>query len=509
MRKVAAALLLLAGLAGATHAVLPRANAPVATLPDQAISEADLMQHIEVLASDAFEGRRAGTEGEQKTIAYIAKQFEALGAVPDGANGQWFQPVPLVERRPFKATGKFKFAGGSMSLSSDGLIATTREEQLSLRNMPILFAGFGHQLDQAEVKDRLILLLSDKPPGGIAPMVMTDVRSSLAARGAGGVILVAPHDVTWQRIRELNRGPRTMLANDPALAASIILPRDQVDQMAQRVGRSLDGLIEEAGRADFRPMMLPVTFSLHATSIIRAYDGYNVVGRIRGRAGNGTGNLAGAIVLSAHHDHLGICAPKSERDRICNGAVDNASGVAMMIEVGRRLNKGAPLARDVILIATTAEELGLLGARYYAGSLLGIKAEVVAALNMDTVAVVPRGAKIGVIGRGLTVLDPLIDKIAHDMGREVDDRPVHNALLRRQDAWAFMQAGVPAVMVGGFFTDEARLKSFFDKPYHLPEDDLSHAIELGGAAQDADLMVRLARTLADPAQFPGKSPPTP
>lgn len=507
LRKVAAAVLLLTGLAGATHAVLPRANAPVAAAPtDQAISEADLMQHIEVLASDAFEGRRAGTEGEQKTIAYIAKQFEALGAVPDGANGQWFQPVPLVERRPDKATGKFKFESGSISLSSDALIATTRDETLNMRKVPILFAGFGHQLDQVEVKDRLVLILSDKPSGGVAPLVMADVRNSLAKRGAIGVMQVAPIDATWQRIRELNRGPRTMLANDPALAASIILPREQVDQMAQRVGRSLDSLIEEAGRADFRPLLLPVSFNLHATSIIRAYDGYNVVGRIRGRGGNGVGNLAGAIVLSAHHDHLGICAPKSGRDRICNGAVDNASGVAMMIEVGRRLNTGAPPERDVILIATAAEELGLLGARYYAGSLLGIKTEVVAALNMDTVAVVPRGAKIGVIGRGLTPLDPIIDKIAHDMGREVDDRLVHNALLRRQDAWAFMQAGVPAVMVGGFFTDEARLKSFFDKPYHLPEDDLSQKIELGGAAQDADLMVRLARTLADPALFPGNHP---
>ena len=275
-------------------------------------------------------------------------------------------------------------------------------------------------------------------------------------------MLVAPHDVAWQRIRELNRGQRTTLANDPVLAASIILPRDQVDQMTQRVGRSLDSLIEEAGRADFRPILLPVSFSLHATSVIRTYQGYNVVGRIRGRAGNGVGNLAGAILLSAHHDHLGICAPKSEADRICNGAVDNASGVAMMIEVARRLNKGAPIARDVILIATTAEELGLLGAHYYLGSSPAIKDEVVAALNMDTVAVVPRGAKVGVIGRGLTPLDPIIDKVAHDMGREVDDRLVHNALSRRQDAWAFMQAGVPAVMVGGFFTDEAQLKSFFD-----------------------------------------------
>lgn len=507
MRAAFLAVLLLADLAGSTPAtVAPRAAGGVEA---GTISEDMLMRHIAVLASDEFEGRRAGTEGERKTIAYIAAQFAAVGAMPDAGDGQWYQRVPLVERKPGVANAAIRAGRQTILLSNEQIIAITRDAWLKLKSAPVLFGGFGHQLDQVDVKGRLVLLLADPPPGDIKPVVIHELRTSLARRGALGTLMVAPAGLTWDRIRELNRGGRTVLADDPTVALSAILPREAVEAMAIRLGQSLEEMTKQAGRPDYEPALLPIKFSLSATGQIRQYDGYNVVGRIRGRAGNGEANLAGSLLLAAHHDHLGMCGPPDAKDRICNGAVDNASGVSMMIEVARQLARGSRPERDIILLATAAEELGLLGARHYVETRLDARQQIVAALNMDTVAVAPRGAKVGVIGRGLTPLDPLIDRAVKASGREVDDRTVHNALVRRQDGWAFMQAGIPAVMVGGFFTDEARMKAFFEKPYHLPEDDLQRPLELGGAAEDAALMVRLARLLADPVQFPGKSPPAP
>jgi hypothetical protein len=493
--------LLLAGLAGATHAVGPP--------PVEPISEAMLRRHIEVLASDEFEGRKAGTEGEQKAIAYISRAFEALGAVPDGPDGGWLQPVPLVERTPGEAQARLHFTGGSIILKADQLIATTRDEHMRLRKLPLLFGGFGHQLEQADVKNRMVMVLSDPPPGEVKPVVMSELRMMLAKRGAAGMIMIAPASAGWGRIHQLNRGSKTVLASDPVLPASVIIPREAADALAVQLGTGLEEWTRRAGLSDFRPAQLPVRFQLNATTRVRPFSAYNVVARLRGRASNGAGNLAGAILLAAHHDHLGICAPPEAKDRICNGAVDNASGVSMMIEVARQLAQGERPQRDVILLATGAEELGLLGARHYVATHPEARDQLAAMLNMDTVAVAPRGMKLGVIGRGLTALDPLIDRVARDAGREVDDRNVHNGLVRRQDAWAFLQAGIPAVMVGGFFTEEGRLKAFFDKPYHLPEDDLRYPIELGGATEDAGLTVRLARVLADPAQLPRKSPVAP
>lgn len=243
-RAIFLSALLLAGLAGATHAV-------VGPQPHELITEAMLRRHIEVLASDEFEGRKAGTEGEQKTIAYIARQFEELGAVPDGTDGGWFQPVPLVERTPGKARARFDFAGGSIVLKDEQLIATMRDEQGLLRKVSLIFGGFGHQLEQVDVKDRMVMVLSDPPPGEVKTVVMSDLRAKLAKRGAAGMIMIAPASASWGRIHQLNRGPKTVLASDPVLLASVIIPREAADVLAVQLGSSLSEWTRSAGRTRF------------------------------------------------------------------------------------------------------------------------------------------------------------------------------------------------------------------------------------------------------------------
>ena len=206
-------------------------------------------------------------------------------------------------------------------------------------------------------------------------------------------------------------------------------------------------------------------------------------------------------MVLGHWDHLGICRPEGEADRICNGAVDNASGMAMIIEAARALAAGTRPDRDILFMGTTAEEMGLLGAEHFGANLTLPAGKLVAAINIDTVAIAPAGAPVAIVGRGTTPLDPLVDQAARELGRKVDADLEANAFIQRQDGYALTRAGVPTVMVGGSFSDLGKLGAFLSGPYHKHDDDLNRPIELGGAAEDTVLTVALVRKLADPKVY--------
>jgi Zn-dependent M28 family amino/carboxypeptidase len=247
----------------------------------------------------------------------------------------------------------------------------------------------------------------------------------------------------------------------------------------------------DAGADDYAGVDLPVRATLSAQAVTRQYDSYNVVARLPGRHPG-----AGTVALMGHWDHLGLCRPEGTADRICNGAVDNASGIAVMLAVAARLGAGPRLEHDVIAIATTAEEMGLLGADYYADHPSVPLADIRILLNLDTVAIAPRGAPMAIIGRG-TPLDAPIIAVARGLGRTIDEDGDADSFVRRQDGWAMAKHGVPAVMAGGSFSDMVRLQDFIAGPYHEPEDELTDATVLGGAADDADLHVALVRHFAN------------
>ena len=223
----------------------------------------------------------------------------------------------------------------------------------------------------------------------------------------------------------------------------------------------------------------------------------NLIGRIPG-----SDPAAGAIVVMAHWDHLGLCAPPGAADRICNGAVDNASGVAMLIEIARAIARGPRPKRSLIFVATTGEEMGLLGAKVFAADPPVPLDTIAAGFNLDTMAGAPRGSPVTTIPRG-TLLDPQIEAVAAALGRTVDRSDAANALLMRQDGWALMQAGVPAVLMGGAY--RGGLRHCLATRYHHPDDDL-RGIELGGAAEDGDLHVALLRRLANPPSLDSVRP---
>lgn len=484
-----------------------------APLSAQGIGEADLLRHIRVLASDAFEGRGPGTEGERRTTAYLVEQFRARGLQPAGENGTWFQTLNLASRRPESAT--LSWTGTQPgSLTGDALVVTGREARETLADAPIVFAAHGarmpdrgiDQLAGADVRGAVVLILFEGPPVEGFPPVAERVRA-VAAAGAAAVIVIVNEDdnLRWDQVRNVVRRG-ALRPDDPSVPRfSAIMPMSSAQRLIAGAGGNLERLLNEQPGSSFRAVTLPGRASLEATTAVNRIATNNVIGRLRG-----TGTTGENVMLLAHWDHLGLCRPEGAPDRICNGAVDNASGIAALIEIAGQLNRGERPVRDVLFLATTAEEVGLVGAGYFAEHPTVPLDSIIAAINMDTIAIAPAGAPVAIMRSGVAGLDALVASTVTQAGRTLDPDDEAASLVRRQDGWALARHGVPALMVGGSFSDMALLGRFLGEGgrYHGPDDQADGALVLAGAAEDSNLTVTLVRRLADPTQYQ-RSQPTP
>jgi len=211
-------------------------------------------------------------------------------------------------------------------------------------------------------------------------------------------------------------------------------------------------------------------------------------------------------LFMGHWDHFGICRIEDPlepgKDRICNGAVDNASGISLLIETARRLS-GEGQDRDIYFLATTAEEKGLLGARAFTDNPPVALEKFIAVFNADTIALSDNGQEIAVVGPGDAGLGRDIGIVAAEEGREIDRSGKADAYIKRQDGYVFLELGILAFMISSAFADEERLKAFIDGPYHDVSDEVNDTLELTGAAADANFHVALGRYFASTARYPG------
>jgi hypothetical protein len=491
---------------------LARGLAPLALLlatsaaaqgSDPPVTTADLMRHIDRLASDAFQGRAPGTEGERLTTAYISEQLRARGVEPAGENGGWLQPVALVERGPQAATTQWSANGRPIAFEASDIVLIGREASARVENAPVVFAGHGaripdrgvDQLAGADVRGAVVFILVQGPS---VPGFPSLARRALdvSEAGAAAVIAVVGPDVPWEMARAASGRAVTRLDSVPVPGITGVMPMAAAQRLIEAAGGDFNRLLNEQPGSSFRAVTLPLRASLDVTSNVRRFASNNVVGRIRG-----SGQTNESLLLLAHWDHFGICRPEGAADRICNGAVDNASGVGMMIEIAGRLARQPRPQRDILVLATTAEESGLLGAEHFAHHPVVPVGSIVAAINMDTVAIHPAGEPVAVIGRGNAQIDPIIDATVAAMGRRLDTDEEAAAFVQRQDGWKLTQVGIPSIMVGGSFSNMAHLNGFLEGPYHKPEDQPGGRILLDGAAEDANLTVALARRLADPSVY--------
>ena len=492
----AVAAIALFAIAPAASAAPPKADAPV--------TEAQLAEHIRILAGDAFEGRAPGTEGEDRTIAYVVGEWAKAGLVPvPDSTTPWLQPVPFVETQALSGSAKFKANGRDFAIGDDGIILTGRDASVSLAGVPAVFVGYGVDGTgkvNADVAGKLAIMLFDNAPFGDKLPRYRERRQMLADAGASAVLVISTGAVPWPALRESLGSKYMRLASAKAGApVSGFLSPEAGDALLKAAGQDGAALREAAKSPDYKGAALPVTADFAAQSAVRPFASHNVIAKLPGAKPDGK-----AVLFLGHWDHLGICAPEGAADRVCNGAVDNASGIAVLIEVAKRLGKGARPDRDIYFLATTAEEKGLLGAHYFADHPVVPLSDITVALNVDTIAISPRGTPVATIGRGKPAYDAVVRDAATRLGRKLDDDGEADAFIQRQDGWALGAKGVTSLMVGGSFSDMKLLEAFLGSDYHRPADNFSDKIPLGGAAEDADLHVALGRAFADRKQWPGK-----
>lgn len=467
----------------------------------QRVRSEELMRHIRVLASDQYEGRAPGTAGGERTEAYLLESFAQAGLTPGAAGGSWRQIVRMIERRPERSRVFWKAGGRRLEVPEESLVLVGREARLRFTDVPVIFAGYGtaREVEGLDLDNALLLILGGNPPAGEGAAKLNDRTAALAAAGARGVLAIAPAAAPWSDAK------RTMAAG-PAVPLNRVSPLEGAISTAGAVsllragGLDLASLSEQASRPGFRARRLGIDASVDVETEVQGYESANIIGKI-----DGNGRSGEAVVLMAHWDHLGLCKPEGAPDRICNGAVDNASGTAILIETARALAAGPRPARSIYFVATTLEERGLLGAEAFAASPPPAIDRIVAALNIDTTAIAPAGLPVAIIGRGKHPgLERVVDATARSLGRKVDTDTEANVMIERQDGWALARRNIPAVMATGSVSDMSRLRAYLGGPYHQPNDDLAQRIELGGAVEDTDLHIALARALADPARYPAR-----
>lgn len=458
------------------------------------VSEADLAAHIRVLASDEFEGRKPGTAASGKTLSYIAGAFARAGLKPGAADGSWYQPVALVDRSLVPSPVRWTARGKPVAVPDEVVLSGGAGRQRV--QGPVTYVGYG--LDPApDVRGQVVLLLGGTPAGVKDALAPRQRVEALRKAGAAAVINIGPPTAKWEQIRPFISHPQT---SRPAASADTgiggFMSAVALQGLLAAAGQDVAKLQAAAATPGFKPVRLGIDLDATVQTTERPYTSYNVVARLPGRGADDE-----AVAIIGHWDHLGLCRPEGAPDRICNGAVDNASGIAVMIEVAERLARGKRSPRDLVFVATTAEESGLLGANAFVDAPTVPLDKIVAVLNIDTIAIGPRGLPVSAVNRGNTAIDPLIDEAARRQGRPLDTDLDANAFIMRQDGAVFTRAGVPAVMAGGSFADMAKLQAFLGSVYHGPDDEFSDALPLGGAAEDAELHVLLARALADPKRY--------
>ncbi|WP_454759612.1 M20/M25/M40 family metallo-hydrolase [Caulobacter segnis] len=442
----------------------------------QTASPTRMAADIVALSADTMEGRFPGTAGETKVLAWIEAAFAKAGLRPAGAKG-WRQPVPLVARHPLTASLTARVGGRTLDLSAD-VILLGQDARETITDAPLAFAG--HGVASADIAGAVVLFRDTDSPDETTPQPLdaTTRTAALKAAGARAVLAILP-DAAFDK-RKARVFPTLQLPEDQAFAIRGFI-RESAARML--VGGDLAALDAETTRP------LPARITATATTRVRRFVSANVVGRIPG-----TKPGAGTVLYTAHWDAFGHCRP-AEPDPICNGAVDNASGVAGVLELARLFRAGPPPERDIVFVATTAEEHGLLGSRAYVAAPAAPLASTVASINIDTIALYGKGHPVGYVGAGLTDADPLLTKLAADQGRVLDPGGGARFVYKSSDAWPLLRAGVPAFVLSGVISRAGpdRGQAFVDfiaKRVHTPADELTAEVDLIGAAEDVDLSYR-------------------
>ena len=491
-----------------------------------------LMAHIEVLSSDDFGGRAPGSPGEEKTVAYITEAFRSYGLRPGNPDGTYLQQVPLVG---ITATDRSRLSlvrGREEEELAAGLgyVAWTKRvvEEVDVDG-ELVFVGYGvvapeYDWDDykgIDVEGKVLVMLVNDPPieGAFGGDAMTyygrwTYKYEIAAeRGAAGAFIVhetVPAGYPWEVVSGSWMGEsfdlETPDKNMGRVAVEGWFSLNAARALFEGAGLDYDEQKQAAADRSFRPVSLETRLKASIENELRNVSSANVIAKLEGSE-----VPAETVLYLAHWDHLGT-QPSMEGDNIFNGAYDNATGVAGLLELARVFSELDPTPRrSVLFLAVTAEEQGLLGSRYYAENPLYPIAETVAGVNMDGLNVWGRTTDVTVVGMGQSSLDELAAEIAGRQGRTLLPNPEpEKGFYYRSDHFELAKVGIPAFYADVGITFEGRPEGWGERrreiytaeDYHKPSDEIKDWYELSGMIQDLDLFYGMGLELVTTDTWP-------
>ena len=508
-----------------------------------AITASDILTHTKVLSSDEYEGRGPGTPGEELTVQYLTEQFQKLGLKPGNPDGTFVQKVPLVGFTG-QSTASFTAGGKTINLNfPQDYVAVSRRfvPESKVENSDIVFVGYGVVAPEygwddykgLDVRGKTIVMLINDP-AVVDPNDATKLDEKMfkgkamtyygrwtykyeiaAEKGAAAAIIVHetgpagyPYEVVSGSWSRENFDIQTPDKNMGRPAVESWITTDRAKELLAASGQDFDALKKAAVTKDFKPVVLNAKANFDIKNTLREINSANVVAKLEGSDPVLKNEY---VVYSAHWDHLGR-DPKLEGDQIFNGALDNASGTAALLEIAEAFTKlSTPPKRSVLFLAVTAEEKGLLGAKYYATNPLYPLNKTLANINMDGVNQWGRTKDVTMVGDDNSTLIDLLREVATTQGRVVNPDPEsEKGFYYRSDHFEFAKQGVPALYTDsgidyiGKDADYSKQKrdEYTEKDYHKPSDEIKPDWDLAGAVEDAQLLTTIGYRVAQSDKIP-------
>ncbi|MBA3232034.1 MAG: M28 family peptidase [Acidobacteria bacterium] len=514
----------------------------VADMPT--IDQDAILERIRVLSSDEFEGRAPGSRGEELTVKYLLDEFQKLGLKPGNPDGTFIQQVPLVgitgaEAQPFTVSGEgkkrtFKYR--------DEVVAFSQRVTASvqIQNSELVFVGYGvtapeyswDDFKDVDVKGKTIVVLVNDPqvPDPKDPSRLDDSLfngramtyygrwtykyEEAARRGAAGVFIVhetKPAGYPFPVVQGFLGERFDLISDDKNMGRAAIqgwFSLETARAIFQMGGQDFDALTKQAITREFRPVPLGLQASMGLRQTMRTLDSQNVVAKLEGSDPKLRDEY---VVYTAHWDHLGTGEPVNG-DTVFDGALDNASGVASVLEMARALTQIKPQPRrSILFLMVTAEEQGLLGSQHYATRPLYPLEKTVANINVDGVNQWGRTRDLTVIGMGASELDDYLRDAAQEQKRTLRPDPeAEKGFYYRSDHFNFAKVGVPALYIDSGVEyigkpaeyGQQKRDEYTSRDYHSRSDTIKPDWDLTGAAEDGRLLLAVGYRVANADRFP-------